>query len=266
MPAGCILAILKKQARFILLVLHLIVLPFSPSFLFLFVSLFSCFCLLLSDSWYTEYSTECLSTFLNTTITFQNSAADATTLYVSSFSLLLFLSLFSLLDFFHSRSPTGTSVGTQYPCAAGYYMTAGKWAANQGSPCSPGYYCTQGSPSPTQYACAAGTYCPATSQTANGNGDCPAGYYCLSGADRQACAAGTYCPVKTGAAPAANSCTPGYYCAGGGTDRVLCQAGTWCPIGQSAPAGQGSCPEGHYCLAGSDKIECDPGTVELSSN
>ena len=106
MPAGCILVISKKQARFISLVLHLIVLPFSTHFWF-FCFIRFLLCLLPSDFWYTENSTECLSNFLNTAITFQNSAADATTLYVSSFSsLLLFLSLFfSLLDYFPFAQP-----------------------------------------------------------------------------------------------------------------------------------------------------------------
>lgn len=174
-----------------------------------------------------------------------------------------------------SYCPAGTSLATQYQCAAGTWSDrTNLTSAAECYDCTLGNYCIVGAVAPEP--CLAGSYANVTrTRSPQRTGAalpaecaiCPAGYACGPGTVHPApCSAGTYSAAGSGACMV---CPAGYACdAAALTDSAMltfkgCAAGLFCPTGTTvapSPATH-ACPLGNECpFATPNPQTCDPGT------
>ena len=152
--------------------------------------------------------------------------------------------------------PENTTLGTEYPCPAGSYLSITTARSNASClPCPPGSYCqgvgriTPTGPCPGGWFCSGGATQPRPSHSDQG-GECPPGQFCPN------------------ASSASTACLPGFYCNASGLSAVSgpCQEGYVCLSAAVSPRPNDNvtghaCPKGHYCpLQSARSLPCPVGT------
>jgi hypothetical protein len=142
--------------------------------------------------------------------------------------------------------PTGTSVGTQFPCPNGTFNNGTQLAsAEDCTPCLAGFVCdVPGIVLPT-LLCGPGHYCSRgawVTQPSDGGitgGPCDPGFVCFGGSP---------VPNPSGVGPTASAgrpCSPGTYCPSGSSVEIGCPAGTYNPTPGASSCSP--CPGGSMC-------------------